>query len=66
MSELGAGTDVMGMSTRAVDDGDDYILNGTKMWISKTLFNDQTKLVVLTFTKLCKRQGCWLCERIGM
>ena len=34
MSELGAGTDVMGMSTRAVDDGDDYILNGTMMWIT--------------------------------
>ena len=34
MSEPGAGTDVMGMSTRAVDDGDDYILNGTMMWIT--------------------------------
>jgi len=31
MSELGAGTDVMGMSTFAVEDGDDYILNGTMM-----------------------------------
>ncbi len=34
MSEPGAGSDVMGMTTRAVRDGDDYVLNGTKMWIT--------------------------------
>jgi isovaleryl-CoA dehydrogenase len=34
MSEPGAGTDVLGMSTVAVKDGDDYILNGQKMWIT--------------------------------
>lgn len=34
MSETGAGSDVMGMRTRAVRDGDDYVLNGTKMWIT--------------------------------
>ena len=40
MSEPGAGTDVMGMSTRAVEDGDDYILNGTKMWITNGCIDD--------------------------
>ena len=34
MSEAGAGSDVMGMRTRAVRDGDHYVLNGSKMWIT--------------------------------
>jgi len=34
MSEAGAGSDVMGMRTTAVKDGDHYILNGSKMWIT--------------------------------
>ena len=34
MSEPGAGSDVMGMTTRAIREGDEYILNGTKMWIT--------------------------------
>ena len=34
MSETGAGSDVMGMRTTAVRDGDDYVLNGSKMWIT--------------------------------
>ena len=34
MSEAGAGSDVMGMRTLATRDGDDYLLTGTKMWIT--------------------------------
>ena len=34
MSEAGAGSDVMGMRTSAVRDGDEYVLNGSKMWIT--------------------------------
>jgi len=34
MSEPGAGSDVMGMRTTAVRDGDAYVLNGSKMWIT--------------------------------
>jgi isovaleryl-CoA dehydrogenase len=34
MSEAGAGSDVVGMRLRAVKQGDSYILNGTKMWIT--------------------------------
>ncbi|MBT5048272.1 MAG: isovaleryl-CoA dehydrogenase [Rhodospirillaceae bacterium] len=34
MSETGAGSDVLSMRTRAVKDGDSYILNGNKMWIT--------------------------------
>ena len=34
MTEPGAGTDVLGMSTTAVKDGDSYVLNGTKTYIT--------------------------------
>ena len=34
MSEAGAGSDVVGMRLRAVKQGSNYILNGTKMWIT--------------------------------
>ena len=34
LSEPDAGSDVASMTTTAVKDGDDYILNGTKMWIT--------------------------------
>ena len=34
MSEPGAGSDVVGMRTRADQRGDRYILNGSKMWIT--------------------------------
>ena len=34
LTEPGAGSDAAGLSTRCVKDGDDYILNGTKQFIS--------------------------------
>jgi len=34
MSEAGAGSDVMGMRTTARRDGEEYVLNGSKMWIT--------------------------------
>jgi isovaleryl-CoA dehydrogenase len=40
MSEPNAGTDVLGMSTKAVRDGDDYVLNGAKMWITNGAVTD--------------------------
>jgi len=40
LSEPGAGTDVRGMSTTAVRDGSDYIINGRKMWITNGAIDD--------------------------
>lgn len=40
MSEPGAGTDVLGLTTKATHDGDDYIVNGRKMWITNGAIND--------------------------
>ncbi|MBD3381502.1 MAG: butyryl-CoA dehydrogenase [candidate division Zixibacteria bacterium] len=34
LTEPGAGSDAVGITTTAYKDGDDYILNGEKMWIS--------------------------------
>ncbi len=34
LSEPGVGSDVVGMSTRADRDGDDWVLNGVKCWMS--------------------------------
>ena len=34
LSEPGAGSDAAGMTTRAVRDGDHYVLNGAKRWIT--------------------------------
>ena len=40
MTETGAGSDVMSMRTTAVRDGDDYVLNGSKMWITNAPQSD--------------------------
>ncbi len=40
MSEAGAGSDVVGMRLAAVRQGDSFILNGTKMWITNGPYAD--------------------------
>jgi alkylation response protein AidB-like acyl-CoA dehydrogenase len=40
LSEADAGSDVASMRTRAVRDGDDWILNGTKYWITNAGISD--------------------------
>jgi len=40
MSEPGAGTDVLGLKTSAKRQGDDYVLNGNKMWITNGAITD--------------------------
>jgi isovaleryl-CoA dehydrogenase len=44
MSETEAGTDVLGMKTTAVLDGDHYVLNGTKMWITNGCIDEGSTL----------------------
>ncbi len=48
MSEAGAGSDVMSMRTRAIRDGDHYVLNGNKMWITNAPEADVTIIYAVT------------------
>ncbi|MCW2607531.1 MAG: acyl-CoA dehydrogenase [Frankiales bacterium] len=48
MSEPGAGSDVKSLSTRAVRDGDSYVVNGAKTFISNGLVADLVILAVKT------------------
>ena len=34
VTEPGVGSDVAGLTTRAVKKGDEYVINGSKMWIT--------------------------------
>ncbi len=40
VSEAGAGSDVASLKTRAVRDGDDYVISGSKMWITNGTQSD--------------------------
>ena len=48
ISEPGAGGDPAGMVTRAVRDGDDWVLNGRKIWISRAAKADWTIVMAVT------------------
>ena len=48
MSEPGLGSDVSAISTKAVRDGDDYVINGQKMWLTNG--GSSTLIAVLTKT----------------
>nr|WP_255526631.1 acyl-CoA dehydrogenase [Saccharopolyspora sp. HNM0983] len=51
MTEPGAGSDVRSMTTRAVRDGDDYVINGTKHFISHADVADFVVLFATTGTE---------------
>lgn len=48
ISEPGAGADPSAMTTRAVRDGDDWIINGRKIWITRAADADFTILMAVT------------------
>ncbi len=48
MSEAGAGSDVMAMRTTAIRDGDSYVLNGSKMWITNAPEADTSIIYAVT------------------
>lgn len=48
LSEPDAGSDVMAMRTRAVRDGDHWVINGTKQWITNAPYADYAMIFAVT------------------
>ena len=48
LSEAGAGSDAASMKTRAVRDGDQWVLNGTKMWITNAGVSEYYTVMAVT------------------
>jgi alkylation response protein AidB-like acyl-CoA dehydrogenase len=48
MSEPGCGSDVAAIRTRAERDGDDYVLNGQKMWLTNGAYSSVVATLVKT------------------
>jgi acyl-CoA dehydrogenase len=57
ISEPQAGGDPAGMLTRAVRDGDDWVINGRKIWVSRVPDSDFTILMAVTDREKGARGG---------
>src|ERR1700734_4119920 len=56
-SEPDAGSDLASLPTRAVRDGDEYVVNGQKVWNGGTMTSDRGLLVARTDSGLPKHRG---------
>ncbi|MEV4298118.1 acyl-CoA dehydrogenase family protein [Microbispora rosea] len=57
LTEPGAGTDLQGIATRAVRDGDHYVITGTKTWITNARHADPLPVLVKTSIETPAHRG---------
>jgi alkylation response protein AidB-like acyl-CoA dehydrogenase len=60
LSEPGAGSDLAGVHTRAVRDGDHFVVNGQKTWVTAAHLADHLLVLTRTATDLGKHRGLTL------
>ena len=56
ISEPDAGSDVFNMKTTAVKDGDEWVINGTKQWITNSPYADYCMLFAITDPEAFKKR----------
>ena len=56
-SEPGSGSDLASLQTRAVADGDDYVVNGTKLWTTGAQYASRMFCLVRTSTEGKPQEG---------
>jgi len=60
LSEHDAGSDAKSMTCRAVPDGDDYVINGTKMWVTNGV---RSRIVALMAKTPDDKVTCFIIEK---
>ena len=68
LSEPEMGSDVQALKTNAKKDGDFYVINGQKMWVTNGLRSDLVFVLVVTDPEAEKRHRgmtCFIAEKVG-
>src|SRR5438093_804192 len=56
LSEANAGSDVWGVQTKAKRDGDDWVINGSKQWITNSPYADYAIIFAVTNEEMVKER----------
>ena len=56
LSEANAGSDVWGVQTKAKRDGDDWVINGSKTWITNSPYADDASVFAVTDEEMIKER----------